>query len=1166
MNFMKIYKILLILFLLTGQTVLAQKWLNLQKKDGLADDYIKKVCVYKNELWIGTPSGITVYNLKTGKMQKYNKSNSLPHDFVNDIYIDEANVWVATANGLARYDKKQKKWSSYSKKDGLSDNFITAIYADNENYWFGTQYWGVSVYAKNTSTIGVYTAIDGLADNKINCINGIGNEIWFGTKGGISQLKYYEFLWKIFTSANTEFGLARDSVISLTVDGDDVWCGTEGEGICKFNTYSERWQQFNTGNQLLDDFILSMAKDGENIWVGTFGGIARYNKYRNTWENFGERKELPEPSITSIAVDGDYIWMATAGSGVTRYKKEKPQIDISPTRSGYAANNLIKIFGTVFDYDGISKINISFRKRNENLWYDSGIKIKKQDNIQDGLIADWNTSGLVDGEYIIKLDAFDRKGNFNSTESVFKIDTVKPIIYLDKYNTFINASKLNLTGTYFEDNLTYIQIQPGNRTAAVDKLLKTFNLPLSLNDQENKFTLTAYDIARQSTSIPVVIIKDTRSPQISIEAAKKVTVDKYFKLNGSFKEENIDVITIQPFDMTADLNLKLGTFSKTLVLEEGKNNIICTAVDKAGNKTAAAVSITYQPLKDPLVLSDLAAYVNTRQKILQGKVIYKNIDKISAELNNKKIELNYSRKNLSINTKLQLKEGKNYLTFYIVDDNDNQSLIVREIICDTTAPGIEFISFPEYTKDKTIEIKGRYTEANLQKLLFNGREVQTAEARQDFSISLKLSQKQTPVKISILDKAGQQKDYQKTIVLDDVAPKISSLDYARTVNQKQVTLKGRFLEENMAEIRLSKGKLLKKNKNDFTAGIELEEGENKIQLSLFDKSGLSMQTNITIDLDQDEPEFELAELPDTVNDKEVVIQGVLESKDIREISVQPGNKKMTIKEDKFFGSVPLLQGKNTIVVTAKDYAGNSSQVKETIECRLDTQIIDKDMMLISKKEYQELQKKQQTVKIVEKVVEKTVGNVPEKEEEVLDKIDLPRGSSLVLAPYYTAQGDSLWRLSKRYYGSTIYADYIQKVNELINPLEIRRKGEIFMPTPKLIRNMARADDKDFEKILSLITLIRYDYGYYSDIRQYNEYLGSLLHNYGFKHEKLFSNYNQCIYLINNENILIFSRAAPDINNIRQFRKKLDAGPYNVLLTGHYKNRITFSYIKNYNLK
>ena len=136
---------------------------------------------------------------------------------------------------------KQKARLNYA---GLSDNYVTSIYADKENYWFGTRYWGVSVFSKRTKSWSVFTSLDGLAGNKINCINGMGDNIWFGTKDGISQLRYYEFIWKVFTSGNTEFGLARDSVLSLALDGDDIWCGTEGEGICKYNSYSEKWVQF----------------------------------------------------------------------------------------------------------------------------------------------------------------------------------------------------------------------------------------------------------------------------------------------------------------------------------------------------------------------------------------------------------------------------------------------------------------------------------------------------------------------------------------------------------------------------------------------------------------------------------------------------------------------------------------------------------------------------------------------------------------------------------------------------------------------------------------------------------------------------------------------------------------------------------------------------------
>jgi len=68
-------------------------------------------CIYKqhiNKIWIGTSTGIHLYNTKTELFTSYSKTDGLPDNRINAIVSDkEGNLWINTENGLALIDTSE---------------------------------------------------------------------------------------------------------------------------------------------------------------------------------------------------------------------------------------------------------------------------------------------------------------------------------------------------------------------------------------------------------------------------------------------------------------------------------------------------------------------------------------------------------------------------------------------------------------------------------------------------------------------------------------------------------------------------------------------------------------------------------------------------------------------------------------------------------------------------------------------------------------------------------------------------------------------------------------------------------------------------------------------------------------------------------------------------
>ena len=128
--------------------------------------------------------------------------------------------------------------------------------------------------------------------------------------------------WETYTNPGL-FGM------SLARDGaGNVWAGTEGNGVWRFNPYAvtNQWQQFTTNDGLGDDFAYAVAVDKlGRIWAGHLNhGVSVYNG--NRWTNYdipfgpiGERIF----KIAVCPVDGD-VWLGTS-AGLTRYSVSKDE-------------------------------------------------------------------------------------------------------------------------------------------------------------------------------------------------------------------------------------------------------------------------------------------------------------------------------------------------------------------------------------------------------------------------------------------------------------------------------------------------------------------------------------------------------------------------------------------------------------------------------------------------------------------------------------------------------------------------------------------------------------------------------------------------------------------------------------------------------------------------
>ncbi|QNN42773.1 hybrid sensor histidine kinase/response regulator transcription factor [Pedobacter roseus] len=141
---------------------------NIDKKEfyTLKDPKTKKVLEYyvngiaetrNKEIYICTNNqGLIRYDQKANKIITYTVKNGLPNDNVLGILEDEKdNLWISTANGLSMFNRKNKTFKNYTVADGLPGNEFNAnAFFKNTNgeMFFGGYNGFISFYPDRIQT------------------------------------------------------------------------------------------------------------------------------------------------------------------------------------------------------------------------------------------------------------------------------------------------------------------------------------------------------------------------------------------------------------------------------------------------------------------------------------------------------------------------------------------------------------------------------------------------------------------------------------------------------------------------------------------------------------------------------------------------------------------------------------------------------------------------------------------------------------------------------------------------------------------------------------------------------------------------------------------------------------------------------------------------------
>jgi ligand-binding sensor domain-containing protein len=267
------------------------------------------------------------------------------------------------------------------------------IFQDSKNnFWFATN--GEGVFKYDGKTIMQFTVKHGLCSNFVwNVLEGKDGKIWFKTRDATCYFDGKEFTTKqydenTFQPINYNY-LNNDLLVDYYYNGEslvkiqlpqtspipnlnnrsydiyctykdrkgNVWFGTQGAGVCKYDGKTYTWLD----NNELRAAVRSIFEDKNgNVWIGNNGGgLFRYDGKNLT--NFTKEKKLESPyfgkegtlaHVWTITNDKQgNLWIGTIDAGVWIF-------------DGNTLTNY-----TTKDGLGIDFIWTIYKDKNDNLWF-----------------------------------------------------------------------------------------------------------------------------------------------------------------------------------------------------------------------------------------------------------------------------------------------------------------------------------------------------------------------------------------------------------------------------------------------------------------------------------------------------------------------------------------------------------------------------------------------------------------------------------------------------------------------------------------------------------------------------------------------------------------------------------------------------------------------------
>ncbi len=240
-------------------------------------------------LWIGTETGLVLFNRLTNSTQFFREENSgLPNSTIKTISSAKSGkIWIGTDFGLAKLSNDFEITTYHHdpfKSNSLTNSIVWAIFEDSSGaIWFGTNN-GLSILPTSVNRFQFFP-MTFIRDNNIagyeirDIIEDSKGDYWLATQFGVINYNPEKKLFETFNSKQpAKRKLAINGTRRLFEDRlGRIWIATNG-GVIIWNKATEKLERytadFNSNSGLRTNYIENFHElDDGTILVSTYKGL-----------------------------------------------------------------------------------------------------------------------------------------------------------------------------------------------------------------------------------------------------------------------------------------------------------------------------------------------------------------------------------------------------------------------------------------------------------------------------------------------------------------------------------------------------------------------------------------------------------------------------------------------------------------------------------------------------------------------------------------------------------------------------------------------------------------------------------------------------------------------------------------------------------------------------
>ncbi len=238
----------------------------------MSSDAVHNFTFFDKKIYCATEYGISIYDTKKDRWRRLTPHDGLVDDRVNDVLIYKDHLYAATDLGLncITLDTIGKDSLDILEiaPEQLRHVRVWDLERQHNLLWIGTER-GPFIYDMAKNTGGYLNDSAGPRDEPTLSISFSDSVIWLGTDNGVEAFDVLHATW-LDSPARRPF--SNGQINTVKAGPHAVWVGTNS-GVFKYHRGRKEWKEYTISDGLLDNHVNAIATDDELAWFGTDEGV-----------------------------------------------------------------------------------------------------------------------------------------------------------------------------------------------------------------------------------------------------------------------------------------------------------------------------------------------------------------------------------------------------------------------------------------------------------------------------------------------------------------------------------------------------------------------------------------------------------------------------------------------------------------------------------------------------------------------------------------------------------------------------------------------------------------------------------------------------------------------------------------------------------------------------